>query len=412
MEKKFFLYIDILGFENLPRNFAGDMGVDEDTYRKNFLFDPLHNKIADIVKTGGIINIIKGDGSLLIVDDDVQKVMYIVRQVTRIPFPPLDNFIPIQIFLGRKTVNEKAAIENGISASEVIKFIKESDSMDHRYRDQYKKSHGNSPIQTYILLSPEVIESDLHRAIIAPALSVADDIIISSWGWNEGKLFDKLMEIRNETIDGLISGYKGSSSQLLPMFKAHPDTWRLLLDEAQNIVGFWHFLPLSEEKFKICKDGKLVDDEIIPDDVRNLGKPGLYDIYIVSTCTKFQYCRIPGEFHFFNPYDVIQELPHKPGSNFLMDSMFKQIAELAHRGIFIRELCANAFTRSAIEACERFGLKYLKEHEAHGKIYAGSFISILECMERNPECNYFLRSISGLKELYEKAYNFQPLSDY
>lgn len=379
------------------------MDIDEDLFRENYLLKPLQEKIENIEKIKEIIKIPLKDDFLLIVEDDVQKVLRIVREVSRVPLSLWEDYIPLEIIIGRRKFDEKMSIKNRISDRNVISFLKDSESMYRCYKKQYKKEkHGESPKQTFIILSHELFGSDLYKEIVTPSISVADARIISSWKWDENQLFDKLMDIKNETIDGIKAGYKGHTSRLIHMFRDHPDTWRLLIDEQHNIVGFWHFLPLSKPMFEKCKMGQLVDDQITSDDIRHLNESGLYDIYVVSVCVKSQFRRIPRSFHFFDsPFDVIQELPYMPVSTLLFDSMFKVFTELAHKKIFIRELCANVFTKSGIETCKRFGLKYIKNHEKYGKIYVGYFPSIIENLKENHELNYLLKSNPDLTELYK-----------
>ena len=47
-KKKYLVYVDILGFEDLAREIAEKTGFDEDVIRQNYLSDPLAKKIGKL----------------------------------------------------------------------------------------------------------------------------------------------------------------------------------------------------------------------------------------------------------------------------------------------------------------------------------------------------------------------------
>jgi len=47
---RYLVYADILGFEELAKEIAGETGVDEDSVRENYLSNPLKDKIDEIKK--------------------------------------------------------------------------------------------------------------------------------------------------------------------------------------------------------------------------------------------------------------------------------------------------------------------------------------------------------------------------
>jgi hypothetical protein len=71
--KKYLVYLDILGFEDLAREIAEKTGFEEDVIRQNYLSDPLEKEIEEIKREGiqiskGISEIEGSDNYVLIVD--------------------------------------------------------------------------------------------------------------------------------------------------------------------------------------------------------------------------------------------------------------------------------------------------------------------------------------------------------
>jgi TIR domain len=196
---------------------------------------------------------------------------------------------------------------------------------------------------------------------------------VLNWGWDGEKLLDELIRIDYQTLDQLKDIHEGNTAQWAPVFTDHPDTWRLLISSPGHIVGYWHFVPLFEAEYEQAKLGQLLDGQITTNKVRIFEITGRYNIYFVSVCL----------------------LPNYRGTSavrLLFDSMFVQLTELARQGIFIDEICANAYTPTGEAFCKSFGLTYLRDHADHGKIYCGTFAQFFR--------NRFLNSYSELRRLY------------
>jgi hypothetical protein len=151
---------------------------------------------------------------------------------------------------------------------------------------------------------------------------------------------------------------EGFPDQWAPVFMDHPDTWRLLLNEHDDIVGYWHFVPLFEEFFSSVKAGNLLDSSITSDNVPHIEIPGWYDIYFV----------------------VVAILPAYRGAvatKLLFSSLERVLETLAEQGTYIRSICANAFTPAGISLCKTLNLKFLRTHEERGEVYLADFETVL-----------------------------------
>lgn len=139
----------------------------------------------------------------------------------------------------------------------------------------------------------------------------------------------------------------------------HPDTWRLLITGPGSIVGYWHFVPLFQPEYEMAKRGQLTDSQITTDTVRVLELPGWYNIYFVSICVH-------------PPYRRTLRM------RALYKSFFDVITELALEGVFIKEICANAYTRSGEALCKDLGFNFVTNHVDQGKIYSTEFVNLLD----------------------------------
>jgi len=69
---KYLVYVDILGFEELAKEVAGETGVDEDSVRENYLSNPLKDKI-DEIKKDKETEVCTGRDDYLLFIDNFQK---------------------------------------------------------------------------------------------------------------------------------------------------------------------------------------------------------------------------------------------------------------------------------------------------------------------------------------------------
>jgi hypothetical protein len=193
----------------------------------------------------------------------------------------------------------------------------------------------------------------VHRPLRAGRpLSIADVSDVVAWGWDGEQLLEELISIDYRTMEDLTLDHEGQAKQWAPVFMDHPETWRLLISGPREIVGYWHFVPLFESSYQRARAGQLLDSEITADTVRLFELSGCYDIYWVSICLLPQFRR-----------------PH--ALRMLFASMSDVIRALAEEGIFIREVCTNAYTRSGVSLCLSLGFQHLAEHEDRGRVFVG-----------------------------------------
>lgn len=207
---------------------------------------------------------------------------------------------------------------------------------------------------------------------------IAEDRDVKMWGWDSKKLLDELIKLDYETMAGLTRDMEGSTDQWAEVFSESPDTWRLLVNGNESIVGYWHFVPLFPEDFQKAISGELKDSEITAERIVPLDQQGDYDIYVVSIALRRGYRN------------------HEDRA-LLFGSLFEAIYSLAKDGIFLRNIVTNAFTPDGFRTCSRFGMKEMAHHLQHGSIFYRTLFPF------NEEDKFFPRD-SEIRELYTKHY--------
>jgi hypothetical protein len=190
-------------------------------------------------------------------------------------------------------------------------------------------------------------------------LHIADLSVVSQWHWSGRQLLEKLIALDYEILHELTPEQEGHASQWAPVFLDHPDTWRLLITPANEIIGYWHFVPLFEEDYCKAMQGRLRDSEITTDKIRLFELPGRYPIYFVS-------------------FGLLPRFRRTKGYKLLLDSLFDVFFQLAKDGILLDQVCANAFTPSGDSMCKSFGLKFVGPHLEKGNMYCSTVSEILE----------------------------------
>lgn len=216
-------------------------------------------------------------------------------------------------------------------------------------QDEIRRRHIQKN-QTEFLSSST--NKELKKCRNESMIASVEDVI--EWNWDGITLLDHLIKLDYATISGLTDENEGHSEQWSPVFMEHPDTWRLLIDGVENIVGYWHFVPLFDTEYQLAKEGLLLDGDITADKLSYFELPGFYNIYFVS----------------------ISILPSYRGvHNFrlLLDSLFQQFTELACRDIYFKEICVNAFTQSGVSLCKTLEMEYIGEHKDKGKLFIQKF---------------------------------------
>lgn len=200
-------------------------------------------------------------------------------------------------------------------------------------------------------------------------------------GWTPLQLLEKLVPLDYRLIENLSDSHEGTPEQWAPIYDLYPENWVMLVKGGREVVGYWCFVALTDEDFSRAKRGELLDSEITIDNTVDINEPGHYNLY-------FTVLALTEECESYFPL--------------LQRAFMESLTELALRGVFFREICADACSRDSRLHCLGFGMERVGSHVNGGSIFQ---------MSMNPWPEKFdCKRQEGLKKLYSKAFkNAAPL---
>jgi hypothetical protein len=192
-----------------------------------------------------------------------------------------------------------------------------------------------------------------------PLLRVGDIETVRRWGWSPEKLLEVMIALDYRSLHDLDERNEGTVKQWAPIFQNHPQTWRLLYDRAENVVGYWHFAPLFDEDYKRAVEGAMFDSEITE------GRIPRFELGEA-------HCRI-----YFVQLYLACEFRQLSCQRLLFSSILQVIQQLAQQGVFISDVCANAYSDEGLAHCKTLRLEFTAKHP-RGDMYCAPISKVLE----------------------------------
>lgn len=230
--------------------------------------------------------------------DDLNAAMDRVLEIAFGEVPPKEEEIP-----------KKSSVQSGKSSSDSVRVIPPA-------RNSYT---SKACMVTY---------EDLQR-IGMDALSIAERLME-----NDHLLYEDIDKEEEGTADGW--------AQYLDNY---PETFRYLVNEGNEIVGYWAFLALSEEDhLERMRKGSLSESEFDVSNTEFIGFPGDYYAYILNLSVNRGYNTIPNY-------------------RLLFESLTDQLLAYAEEGIFFRSWFVNLFRKDHEAMFKRTGFRFLYKKE-------------------------------------------------
>ncbi|MGI9516594.1 MAG: hypothetical protein ACR2NP_06105 [Pirellulaceae bacterium] len=181
---------------------------------------------------------------------------------------------------------------------------------------------------------------------------VADWATIQQWGWDGPRLARELTLFRQQTMANLPPEFQPDPLDLEHILLRLPDTWRIISATPGQIDGFWHFVPLVLDDFERAARGELHYGVVKPEMVVPLADPGEYDALFMSLSLRKQH-------------------RHLSMSMYLLTSWMEAMTQLAERGVFFANVCANLGTPFArkLNTALTMGFRPIGDHQVAGKMY-------------------------------------------
>lgn len=171
-------------------------------------------------------------------------------------------------------------------------------------------------------------------------------------------LVERIIELDHRVYSVESHGHIGSAKQWTPVFAAYPETWRVLITPAGEVVAYWQIAALTEQRFAQARAGLLHPGDLGCDDYSCLATPGVRNLYFVSVCIDPAWRDLRTRWR-------------------LIDSFFEAVEGLAAHGVFFDRIAATAHSDEGARTCEAFGLGFLHDAPEHGACYGGSFVDVV-----------------------------------
>ena len=194
------------------------------------------------------------------------------------------------------------------------------------------------------------------------------------------ELQKKLEDLIYTTLGEVAPDHMGDLNQWDEICRAFPNNTKMLVI-ANEICGFWTFMVLKDEYFKLAQQGKLREGDVTIKALDCMKEPKEFKGYFL---------------------DIVVSPEHRTTRNFhlLIDAFVNQLEAYAESGSFLVEWCANAYSEPGKKLCKIFGLKYVCDHEQEGE--GEIFYAKLDSeMLKLPVFKKYPR----LVELYSKYFN-------
>ena len=159
-EKKYLVYLDILGFERLTEEIEEERGIESREVREKFI-DVINERVKTIERRGRIIGKKYGESDdWLLLTDSLENVFKCILEISdhHTPYKGYEK-IPLEIAIGTGEYDKWARFDGKelIIEKSTIKFIKTK--IIGYCHDWYKKHNNESPKSTFIILT----ESAYHE---------------------------------------------------------------------------------------------------------------------------------------------------------------------------------------------------------------------------------------------------------
>lgn len=158
-------------------------------------------------------------------------------------------------------------------------------------------------------------------------------------GIDEYDLLEKLIDIDTAMIPDIRREAEGSVDHWAPIFHAFPYTWKLLV-RGGVIAGYWHYLCLRAEEFKLARTGQLLETSL---SLEKLDHPVLLD---GSRSYRMLISIIALDRTFYDPVATTK----------LIASFVDEVARLAAAGMFFSEICAVSYNPTEDHIFRALGL--------------------------------------------------------
>ena len=188
--------------------------------------------------------------------------------------------------------------------------------------------------------------SKASKAVLR-VVSVED---LHNMGWSTERIIDATIHMDYDNLSDVSENDVGQTITWKPIVENNQDAIFFVLNEADAMIAYWHFLPLDSETYEKAKSGRLDDGTIRITDLNIIGPPGEYNMYFMMICVHPHYRSVK----------VLR---------ILSDAFVDNLIYLGNNDIYFPEMCATAFTPEGEQLCKTLKMQHITMHASRGKVF-------------------------------------------
>jgi transcriptional regulator with XRE-family HTH domain len=227
-------------------------------------------------------------------------------------------------------------------------------------RGEWTPGPQNLRILQRLLKLPDLGAELLAGRPAAAAPAAAEGLTVAGWaevlarGWSAAMLLERLYEVDAEAFGGPgPPAIAGTVAYWAPIYASLPECWRVLVDGAGRVLGYWTFLPLREAAFARVLAGQVLEAELAPEDLVAFVHPGRYRCFVTDLVLR------P------SARSLVARL-------LLFRSFLAALGVLARHGMLIETLATNAHSAEGALLARSVGMAKTADHARHpgSEVYA------------------------------------------
>ncbi|MBT9446235.1 MAG: hypothetical protein IV086_11090 [Hyphomonadaceae bacterium] len=201
-------------------------------------------------------------------------------------------------------------------------------------------------------------------------------------------LLHRLIGLDHATLPGVNPINEGSVEQWVPVFKADPEAWRLVVFRRKVIAGYFSAFSLKDEAFAKLLDGKLADSELDASMLRSLSERGQHKLYVCTLISMHDF-----------------DTEHARVRDRITLALIQHLHELGKRGVLVEEVSAYAFSDDGERVCRQVGMTKIEQAQNRqgGQLFHAKVIPVAEALRNN-------RLTRKLALIYDAQLKRQPVS--
>ena len=172
--------------------------------------------------------------------------------------------------------------------------------------------------------------------------------------------------------------YRGKKETCIAWAQANPNIYVMLRDRrSQKIVAYINAMPITEDCYEMIKRGSFSDVDIPPENILSYELPYEYCLYLASIV-------------------IHPDFRAQGALSYLLKALVDLFLALGTKGVFIKNLIADAVSIEGKKFCNLFGMKEIAATDRNSPLYEVSMLP--------PEFNAKWSVFKRLRTFYQNEY--------